>query len=342
MPESAISAPLAAALSRGRERYNALVRERVASGQRFDAAVLAGHMRDVVSPVIDSVYRVDSGSVEPVTDALFRLTLDLIARDLVGPGTRYPAIAEGWARILPAAAPLLVRAPQHLAGSLANAAYNVSVASGAAPSRWIDEMASLARHCGEVTEFLDVGKVAAWRAGLAHYRRGALEACRSLSPDLAALALGVEGGVASYGAMLERLEADPWIAPAVAARESVDPPALRVVAVTGAFRGFGGTFRVPPKVYLRAGQLVAKDDEAAWILAADRFGATWHRSSTDDLLAQSFPDATLKQSGEARIGRLRDRFPELERSSSEAFDGTTLAVTLPRSHRVWLLACTPP
>jgi len=76
-------------------------------------------------------------------------------------------------------------------------------------------MASLARHCGEVTEFLDVGKIAAWRAGLAHYRRGALDACRSLSPDLAALALGVEGGVDSFATMIERLEADPWIKPSL-------------------------------------------------------------------------------------------------------------------------------
>ncbi|MCM2317649.1 MAG: hypothetical protein NDJ92_21065 [Thermoanaerobaculia bacterium] len=342
MSEPTISGPLSSALQRGRERYNALVRERVASGQRFDAAVLAGHLREVVGPVVDSVYRVDPGSVDPVTDVLFRLSLDLVSRDLVGPGTRYPGIAEGWKRILPAATPLLVRAPQHLAGSLANAAYNVSVATGAVPSHWIDEMASLARHCSEVTEFLDVGKITAWRAGLAHYRHGALEACRSLSPDLAALALGVEGGVASYGAMIERLEADPWIAPAVAARQSIDPPALRVVAVTGTFRGFGGPFRIPPKIYLRDGQLVAKDDEAAWTLAADRFGATWHRSSPDGLLAQSFPDATLNQGGDARIGTLRAAFPALGRSASQAFDGTTLAVTLPLSHRVWMLACTPP
>ncbi|MGK2855816.1 MAG: hypothetical protein ACSLFQ_01285 [Thermoanaerobaculia bacterium] len=342
MPEAPITGPLSSALSRGREHFNVLVRERVAAGQRFDASVLAGHLRDVVSPVIDSVHRVDPGAVDPVADVLFRLTLDLIARDLVGPGTRYPGIAEGWRVILPAAAPLLIRAPQHLAGSLANAVYNVSASTGAAPSRWIDEMASLARHCGEVTELLDVGKVAAWRAGLAHYRRGALEACRSLSPDLAALALGVEGGIDSFATMIERLEADPWIAPSVAARERIRAPDLRIVSVTGAFRGFGGPFRVPPKIYLRDGQLVAKDDEEAWILAADCFGATWRRSSPDDLLAQSFPDATLKQSGEARIGRLQARFPELEHSSSEAFDGTTLAVTLPRSHRVWLLACTPP
>ena len=342
MPPPTLSPPLAAALERGRERYNALVGERVASGQRFDAAALAGHLREVVGPVIDSVYRADPGSVDPVTEVLFRLTLDLIARDLVGAGTRYPGIAEGWRTILPAAAPLLVRASQHLAGSLANAVYNVSVATGAVPSRWIDEMAALAPHCGEVTEFLDMGKIAAWRSGLAHYRQGALEACRSLSPDLAALALGVEGGIASFTTMIERLEADPWIAPAAAARESIDAPKLRVVAVTGAFAGWGGPFRIPPKVYLRDGQLVAKDDKGAWLLAADRFGATWHRTEMENLLVQRFERGEIGRSGDASIGGLRASFPALGNPASQAFDGTTLAVTLPLSHRVWLLASTPP
>jgi hypothetical protein len=341
MPTTPLSAPLAAALERDRERFNALVAERVASGQRYDAAALAGHLRDAVSPVVDAVYRVDSGSVGPVVDVLFRLTLDLIGRDLVGAGTRYPAIAEGWRRILPVAVPLLVRGPQQLAGSLTNAIYNVSLSSGGAASGWIDTMSALARQCGEVTELLDAGKIAAWRAGLAHYRPGALDACRSLSPDLGALALGVSGAVASYDAMIDRLETDPWLDPVVAAGERMPEPSLRVVATVGAFRGFGGPFRVPPQVYLRDGQLVAKDDEAAWILTADRFGATWHRSGTDDLLARTFPDATVDRDGGAKLGRLRAAFPGLRQPWTQAFDGTTLAVTLALSHRVRLLACTP-
>ncbi|MFA6958042.1 MAG: hypothetical protein WC538_19415 [Thermoanaerobaculia bacterium] len=336
-----LSAPLASALERDRERFNALVAERVASGQRFDAAALAGHMRDVVSPVVDAVYRVDSGSVGPVVDVLFRLTLDLIGRDLVGVGTRYPAIAEGWRKIFPAAATMLARAPQHIAGSLTNAIYKVSVSTGGDASGWIDTMATLARQCGDATELLDAGKTVAWRAGLAHYRRGALDACRSLSPDLAALALGVSGAVVSYHAMIDRLESDPWLDPAVAAGERLPEPSLRLVATIGAFRGFGGPFRVPPKVYLRDGQLVAKDDEAAWILTADRFGATWHRSGTDDLLAQNFLDAAVDRDGGAKIATLRASFPDLRQPWTQAFDGTTLAVTLALSHRIRLLACTP-
>ncbi|MBI2215340.1 MAG: hypothetical protein HYU52_16945 [Acidobacteria bacterium] len=341
MDEPALSSPLAAALERDRERFNALVAERIASGQRFDAAALAAHMRNAVSPVIDAVDRVDPGSVAPVTDVLFRMTLDLIARDLAGDGTRYPGITEGWRRIFPAVVPLLVRAPQELAGSLTNALYNVSVSTGVVPERWIDDMTALARHCVEVSELLDVGKIAAWRAGLAHYRRGALDACRSLSPDLVALALGVSGAVASYHSMIERLERDPWLDPAVAATERIPEPSLRVVAVTGAFRGFGGPFRVPPKLYARDGQLVAKDDEAAWILMADRFGATWHRCDDTGLLVQTFPDAVVGRDGEARIGTQRASIAALRQPWTQAFDGTTLGVTLALSHRIWLLACTP-
>lgn len=341
MPDALISAPLASALERGRERFNALVGERVASGQRFDAAALADHLRESVNPVVDAVYRVDPGSVGPVTDVLFRLTLDLIGRDLAGPGTRYPEIAEGWRKIFPEVASLLARAPQQVAGSLTNAIYRVSVTSSGAALSWIDTMVALARHCRNVTELLDAGKVAAWRAGLAHYRRGALDACRSLPPDVAALALGVGRPVTSHHAMLDRLENDPWLDPAIAACERMPEPSLRVVATVGAFRGFGGPFRVPPKVYVRDGQLVAKDDEGAWVLTADRFGSTWHRSSGEDLLAQTFPDAAVARDGSARIGSVHGMFPGLGQPWTQAFDGTTLAVTLALSHRVTLLASTP-
>jgi hypothetical protein len=236
---------------------------------------------------------------------------------------------------------MLVKAPQQIAGSLTNAIYQVSVSTGGDASGWIDTMAAIARQCSGATDLLDAGKIVAWRAGLAHYRRGALDACRSLSPDLASLALGVSGAVASYHAMIDRLESDPWLDPAVAAGERMPEPSLRIVAEVGSFRGFGGPFRVPPKVYLRDGQLVAKDDDSAWILTADRFGATWHRSGTDDLLAQTFSDAAVDRDGGAKIGKLRASFPELRQPWSQAFDGTTLAVTLALSHRIRLIACTP-
>lgn len=336
-----LSAPLAAALERERERFNALVAERVASGQRFDAESLAAHLGDAVSPAIDAVYRVDRDSVGPVTETLFRMTLDLVGRDLAGPGSRYPSIAAGWRTIFPPAAPLLVRAPRQLAGSLTNAIYNVAAAREEAVGWWIDAMAAVARHCGEVDELLGAGSVLAWRAGLAHFRDAALRACRSLPPDLGALALGAWGAAVPFSTVVDRLERDPWLDPALAARDELPPPQLRVVAVAGAFRGFGGPFRVPPMVYLRDGMIVAKDDAAAWVLTADRLGATWHRTGDDGLLARTFDGAAVDRDGGVRIGGLKASHPGLAKPWSQAFDGTTLAVTIQRSHRVWLLACTP-
>src|SRR2546423_1862172 len=81
-----------------------------------------------------------------------------------------------------------------------------------------------------------------WRAGLAHYRAGALAVCAQLPPALARAALGLPPD-ARIGLedLIARLMADPWLEPATLAGPA-HARELRIVARAGAFRGFGGLF----------------------------------------------------------------------------------------------------
>ena len=125
--------------------------------------------------------------------------------------------------------------------------------------------------------WLEAGQVAAWRAGVAHARAGALDVCGRLPADLAAVALDLEATTPpeTMQRVVERLRADPWTWPPHVV-SGQDPPAdLKLVGYLGAFRGLpGGRFITPPLAGVRDGIFVVSDAERTFELHADFFGAT--------------------------------------------------------------------
>jgi hypothetical protein len=128
--------------------------------------------------------------------------------------------------------------------------------------------------------------------------------------------------------------------PAAALAEPGAPRRLQLVRRVGAFRGFGGLFMAPPMVICPSGQFVVSDGTGHWLLCADRFGATFHRSAAplNGPAAMSEPFYRLDTRGKVTRGRHSATFPELAGSQSSAADGATLAVTTPLSHAVYLVA----
>ena len=265
---------------------------------------------------------------------LYDLSLDLLAREFIGPRSRYPFINAGWRELLPALGSHIVDSPRAVVGSITNALYNLSVEPGARPQAWLDSMRALAPLCAGVPSLLQAGQVAAWRAGLAHYRQGALALCRQLPPPLALAALGVQtASVAKAGdlapgdlnTLLERLAADPWLHPANAFTAN-RPRELGIVARAGAFRGFGGLFMAPPVVTASGEHFVALSPrpllpmgagETRWLLTADVFGATFHRAGDVPTVTGSGA-FQLDRSGRVTLGKDSKVFPELADFSSAA------------------------
>jgi hypothetical protein len=335
--ERLIAGPLAAALEAGRPRFNALFAQARHQAPALDATAFAEHLRTTVAPVVDEVARVAPDRVGTVVEVLFELSLDLFGKDLP---SRCPALAEGWGKLLLGLPRHLAEAPRRLAGSITNALYNLAQVAGVRPGEWTDILLRLGGHCPDVGTLLEVGKVAGWRAGLAHFRDGALEACRRLPPALARAALGLPAGPGEIEPIVRRLQADPWLHPAKCIGSPAGEGQLRIVARVGAFRGFGGLFLWPPGAAVVDGQLLVTDGTACWALTADVFGATLHPAGA------TLPKEAKSSAGGFRLDARgtvsrdgqRQVFDDLRDSTSCAATATTLAVTVPLAHAVYLVA----
>ena len=337
----------AAILADKRARFNSQFAEAKTYRPNLDAQAFAAHLTQIVGPIVERVAAVRPEQAGAAADALYTLSLDLLGREFLGPRSRYPALAEGWRVVFGQLPERVAAAPWQFPGAITNALYNLSTTPGARPEEWMQAVVALSSACDDVAELLATAPVAAWRAGLAQYRLSALARCRSLKPNLAGLALGLPGIKASFlsakarDGLLDALLADPWLDPDSSAPASKS--ALKIVARVGTFRGFGGLFMAPPTVTAPAGQFVVSDGDDNWLLFADRFGASLQRVAAlpkgQPSMAQ--PLFQLNLQGQVTRGALAATFPELERSQSSAANTTTLAVTTPLSHAVYLIAAVP-
>lgn len=338
----------AAILAAKRGRFNSQFAEARRYRPGLDGAAFAAHLTQLVGPVVESVAARRPDQAEAVAELLYELSLDLVAREFLGPRSRYPALAEGWANVFTLLPDRLAEAPWRFPGAVTNALYNLSATPGARPRDWMQALVALSADCGDAAELLAAGQVAAWRAGMAHYRLGALERCRGLPPRVAGLALGLPASDATAlsakarDALIEALLADPWRDPSDIKPKS--KTSLQIVARVGAFRGFGGLFLAPPNVAAPGGQFVVSDGDDHWLLFADRFGASFQRVAAVPQASSkmSKPYFQVNLQGQVTKGKLAAGFPELERSQSSAANDTTLAVTTPLSHAVTLIAVVPP
>jgi hypothetical protein len=336
--ENLIEGPLAGALAAGRPRFNTLFAQARRDTPTLDAAAFAGQLRGLVAPIVTEVAKVAPERLAEVVDVLYEFSLDLVGKEFAA---RYPAVLQGWNVLLRGLPRHLAAAPRRFAGSVTNALYNLSVTPGARPQEWLGAMSDLGGKC-EVEALLEAGKVCAWRAGMAHFRDGALEACRRLDPPVACAALGLPEALdrASLDAMLHRLGDDPWLS--VAGARLNRKRELRVVAMVGSFRGFGGPFLAPPTVACAEDRLHVTDGESCWLVCADRYGATLHRTANELPRVAGKAPFQVSANGTVTRGESSVRFEELQGPSSFAADATTLAVTVPLAHVVYLVAIASP
>jgi hypothetical protein len=221
-------------------------------------------------------------------------------------------------------------APERVLAALGNALHQIATTPGARPAEWTAAMAALAPRCADVGTFLALGQVAAWRAGMAHFRAGALAAADTLPPVLALAAVGSSGN--DWAAVRARLAADPWFDPG-----GSSSPGLRIVARAGAFRGFGGLFVEPPA----GDHFLVRSGEECWLLTADAFGATFHRATEVERAnphPSAVPAGVTARGAAVEVEGRRLEVPELGEITGVAANGTTLALTSPWTHAIVLVA----
>lgn len=342
--ETVLTGPFARLLADNRARFNTKFAEARRFKPKLSPEAFRHHLQFTLAPIVEAVHQHNADNANAVADALYDLSLDLVGQELLGPDSRYPLLAESWQTLLPRVPRFVGDAPRAFVGAVTNALYNLSVTPGARPREWLDIMHRAAGLCPEAALFLKVGQIAAWRAGLAHYRPEALALATQLantSPVLVRLALNLPTANTKTAplitALLNRLNADPWHRPDLPPTK----PQLTIAARVGAFRGFGGLFVAPPLVFSSDEHFIVTDGHDSWLLTADCFGATWHRTTAQPVETKRGAPFAINRNGEVSVRNgPTTHFPELANASSSATTQSTLAVTTALSHAVYLVALT--
>ena len=319
-----VSAVLARELRAARGALNARVAAAgVQSG--FDPAALSSFLRERLDPLAEAVEAAAPERTAAVVDAAFGMALTLTAQRLAGPGARSPVVDETWAELGAPYAMLIAEQPSAVLGALSNAALRIASTPGARVERWRELMVGLAPHATFDT-YRALGQVAAWRAGVAHYREGALRAADTLEDAVALAAVGAAGG--AWPAVRAAFAANRWWSPGDGAAER------RI----GGFSGFGGPFSEPPEVAADAEGLLVRSGDRCHLLIVDGYGATLHPSTP-----QAFQAAVARPVERPRLRgstvEAGDRTVEVDLPAEglkAAANASTLAVASPFSHIVRL------
>ncbi len=322
-----ISDALHTILAAGRPHFNARAAEVRHRYPSFDYDDFAAFLRDGLDPVVCAVAEEAPERVGQAATDGFDIALELVAQRLAGPRVRQPWVNRVWSELAPRYAALLAREPQAVLGALTNAVVHLGAMPGVRVDAWLSLMAGLAQWADSVAHLRQLGQIAAWRAGMAHFRAGALRAADAL-PEAAALAAVGAKSDEQWETVRATLEDDPWWDVASRCRASSPLKA-------GGFTGFGGRFPQPPSVRVDSDVFVIRSADRYALLIADVHGAVLLPATE-----QEFTHAKSGQCGSkvfldgARLnidGRIHDL--DLPRENvALVSSGHTVVVSSPYSH----------
>ena len=319
-----ISPAFASLLASGRAQFNGRAAEARRRFPALDMAAFGAFLRDGVDPLVVAVAAAAPERVGGVTLAAYDMALELVGHGLAGPAAKKPFLNTVWRELAPQFVPLLASAPVDALGMLSNAAIHIACVAGARPAQWQRELAALAPQIATLAQLRAVGQVLAWRAGVAHFRLGALAAADTLPPALALAAFGEPG--ASWPQVHAQLMANPW-------RGNAEGREF------GSFSGLGGDFATPPLVRATEEGFIVRSAERHYLLVADACGAVLHSATAQEFdHAQTGAPASVRLDGATlQIGARRIELDVPAGDIAIAANAHTLAVTSPWTHAIRLL-----
>jgi hypothetical protein len=319
-----ISPAFAAILASGRAQFNARAAEARRRFPSLDMAAFGAFLHDGVDPLVVAVSAAAPERAGGATLAAYDMALELVGHGLAGPAAKNPFLNTVWRELAPQFSALLATAPVDVLGMLSNAAIHLAGVAGARPAQWQRELATLAPQITTLAHLRAVGQVLAWRAGVAHFRQGALAASDTLPPALALAAFGEPG--AQWPQVHAQLMANPW-------RGNAEGREF------GSFTGLGGDFGTPPQVRATADGFVVRSAERHYLLVADAYGAVLHGATVQEFeqAASAAPPGVRIDGASVHIGARRIDLDVPAGDIAIVANAHTLAITSPWTHAIRLL-----
>ncbi|MCT7358054.1 MAG: hypothetical protein COB09_09885 [Thalassobium sp.] len=252
-----ISTEFAELLRAGRPQFNARVAEAHHRYRGFNTDEFTLFLQECVDPMIVNIDAANRGAF---ASSAFDIALDLVGRELTGAHPRGKLLTALWQDTLPTLTSAMADRPSLLISALCNALLNLEALPAARPNQWLE---LLRKYGGSLTapdDLLQLGVLAAWRAGAAHFRLPALQAAARL-PHIGCTLLDLTPE-SDMQEQLRLAEQNPWL---IARSDK----ALEV----GAFTGLGGQFAEPPEVRATHDGFIVKSSDRCFQLIADGFGA---------------------------------------------------------------------
>lgn len=328
-------------LNADRERYNQLFKLARATRPNLDGEAFALSLRTWVAPLVEAVARVDADRLETATAELYEVALALLAGGQSPLPDQPQLLDQLWVELLPEFADSVAAQPRRVAGALSNAVLYLSRHQARWPM-WIDGMRDVHSELespADIDTLLGAGQVLAWRAGVAAFRRAALERAQNLPTRVLAACLGwPTADPEVLASMLQRMSDDPWVEPLPA----YGPPQLMEVGRVGGFLGLGGHFLSLPIILFDRGRLRLLDAQGEHALCADSYGAQLVADGDVPVLQEPKSSEDLRLTKKTlRHGPSGSKLELPGKVRSWAFDGHTAAVCLESSYWVRLYACRP-
>ncbi len=206
-----LSTALTTALRSSRADYNSRFMEARRLHPGLDSDSFSEFLSAAVDNLVKAVAERNPEVVPRVVSVAYDVALELVGQHLVGTSARLPWQERLWQH-LPQFASWVAASPDLVIPNLCNALHNISITADSRPQQWLDDLERLSPLCRTVEEFLRCGQIAAWRAGLAQLRKGALALGRTLPELLSLAAVDAQEGL-SCSDVFEKLSVDPWYDP---------------------------------------------------------------------------------------------------------------------------------
>ncbi|MTH16572.1 hypothetical protein [Flavobacterium sp. LC2016-01] len=310
--------PLIAELSDNSTLYNQWYNESEMKFGNLDAHIIASWMVEVVEPIVKAIAALDTASekIHEVVKALYLESLKLIGS---GMAIRYKdEYKEAW--LLLAKMPnLAIKFPIKTIALLHDVLLNLEVHVPEKTIQWCKLVESSSTEIKTIEDFKIVGRIYAWKCGLAHLRIRLKADFETLSESLQENIIKAIGSTKNATQFFE----NPW------ANNNT-----KFEGVQGGFKGMTGFFENPPVLAQIGEYIFATDSKSSYALFADQFGKVLIPAVAVDTTEISLNSKRIT-SLEKWLGKERNEIDTTAISSVVATPDT-LVFTLQNSYFIYL------